>query len=109
LKWLSTDTRTAIGAESKYLTAQVYFTEWKLDESEKEILDFAKKNTPFQYWLARSFVLLSDIYQSKQQDFQAKQYLLSLQRNYKVDDDIQEMITTRLDAISRREKSKVIN
>ncbi|HOG06125.1 MAG TPA: tetratricopeptide repeat protein [Paludibacter sp.] len=109
LKWLATDTRTAIGAESKYLTAQVYFMEWKLDESEKEILDFAKKNTPFQYWLARSFVLLSDIYQSKQQDFQAKQYLLSLQRNYKVDDDIQEMITTRLDAISRREKSKVIN
>lgn len=109
LKLLATDTRTAVGAESKYLIAQVYFQAGNLADAEKEILDFAQKNTPFQYWLARSFILLADIYISQQQDFQAKQYLLSLQRNYKTNDDIQEMITTRLNAISKREKSKVIN
>lgn len=109
LKTLSEDTRTAVGAESKYLLASVYYQQNKLSVAEKEILDFAQKNTPFQYWLARSFVLLSDVYTTQKNDFQAKQYLLSLQRNYKTEDDIQEMITSRLNAISKREKAKVIN
>lgn len=109
LKTLSKDTRTAVGAESKYLLASVYYQQGSLTTAEKEVLDFAQKNTPFQYWLARGFILLSDIYIAQKNDFQAKQYLLSLQRNYKTNDDIQEMINTRLNAISQREKSKVIN
>ena len=79
---------------------------WK---STNKVVDFTKKNTPYPYWLARGFILLSDIYIDKQEDFQAKQYLLSLQRNYKVQDDIQEMITKRLNEIAIREKSKVSN
>lgn len=109
LKTLSQDTRMAVGAESKYLLASVYYQQGSLAMAEKEIHDFAKKNTPFQYWLARGFVLLSDIYIVQNNDFQAKQYLLSLQRNYKINDDIQEMINSRLNGISRREKTKVIN
>lgn len=109
LKTLSRDTRTAVGAESKYLLASVYYQQGNLTAAEKEILDFAQKNTPFQYWLARGFILLSDVYIAQNNDFQAKQYLLSLQRNYKTSDDIQDMISSRLNAISQREKSKVIN
>jgi tetratricopeptide (TPR) repeat protein len=109
LKKLAQDTRTAIGAESKYLLASVHYQQGSVAVAEKEILDFAQKNTPFQYWLARSFILLSDIYIAQKNDFQAKQYLLSLQRNYRVEDDIQGMINSRLDGISQREKSKVIN
>jgi len=109
LKVLSQDTRTAVGAESKFMLASAYFQQGSPATAEKEILDFAQKNTPFQYWLARSFILLSDIYIAQKNDFQAKQYLLSLQRNYKVEDDIQGMINARLGAVSQREKSKVIN
>jgi predicted Zn-dependent protease len=106
---LSKDTRTSNGAEAKYLLATVYFGQGNNVTAEKEVLDFAKMNTPHQYWLARSFILLADIYISQNNDFQAKQYLLSLQRNYKVKDDIQEMISNRLASVSQREKSKVIN
>jgi len=109
LKTISTETRTVFGAESKYLLASVYFQLGKLTESENEIMDFAKKNTPHQFWLARSFVLLADIYIQKGNDFQAKQYLLSLQRNYTAKDEIQEMISQRLAAIAEREKKKIIN
>ncbi|HLP06380.1 MAG TPA: tetratricopeptide repeat protein [Paludibacter sp.] len=109
LKSLAADTRTARGAESKYLLANVYFEQNKLDNAENEVLDFSKKNTPYQYWLARGFVLLADIYIQRNDDFQAKQYLLSLQKNYKVDDEIQTMITDRLQAISEREKQTIIN
>ena len=109
LKVLAAETRTANGAEAKYLLANVYFEQDKQKEVETEVMDFAKKNTPHQFWLARSFVLLSDVYIKQNNDFQAKQYLMSLQKNYTVADEIQTMITDRLNAISLREKQTIIN
>ena len=109
LKVLAAETRTGNGAESKYLLANLYFEQDKMKEVEKEVMDFAKKNTPHQFWLARSFVLLSDVYIKQNNDFQAKQYLISLQKNYTVADEIQAMITDRLNAISQREKQTIIN
>lgn len=109
LKLLSVETRTANGAESKYLLANLYFEQGNSVGAENEVMDFAKKNTPHQFWLARSFVLLSDIYIKKGDDFQAKQYLLSLQKNYTTNDEIQTMITDRLNAISLRENKTIIN
>jgi len=109
LKVLSAETRTANGAESKYLLANLYFEQDKMKEAEAEVMSFAKKNTPHQFWLARSFVMLADIYIKQNNDFQAKQYLISLQKNYTVADEIQAMITDRLTAISLREKQTIIN
>ncbi len=106
LKLLAENTRTEIGAESKYLLARSYFDLNDLQLSEKEIMDFAKKNTPYPYWLARSFVLISDIYISLDNPFQAKQFLLSLRKNYKTQDDIQEMINSRLKNIDANKYEK---
>ena len=108
LKTLATDTRTANGAEAKYLLANVYYEQGKYTEAENEIMAFAKMNTPYQYWLARSFVLLADVYIKQNNDFQAKQYLLSLQKNYTVQDDIQTMITDRLTTIAARESQTIV-
>jgi len=109
LKLLSADTRTATGAEANYLLANLYFDQGKMTDVEKTVMEFAKKNTPHQFWLARSFVLLADMYIKLNNDFQAKQYLLSLQKNYKPVDEIQTLITDRLSAISVREKKTIIN
>lgn len=109
LKILGNDTRTESGAEAKYLLADLYFSQNNLKDSENEIMDFAKKNTPYQFWLARSFVLLSDIYIRQNNDFQAKQYLLSLQKNYTVADEIQGLITERLNGIAARESQSTTN
>ena len=108
LKEMNIDTRTSIGAEAKFALSEVLFKLNRLNESEKEVLDFAKKGTPHQYWLARSFIVLSDIYIQKGDDFQAKQYLLSLQKNYTVKDDVQEMIIERMAKIDERSKDRVI-
>ncbi len=105
---LSYETRHAYGAESNYLLANYYFTNKKDEKAEQIIFDFIDKNTPYPYWLARCFVLLSDIYISRNDDFQAKQYLLSLKENYTQDDSIQEMINTRLADIESREKNSII-
>ena len=93
---LAKDTRNVYGAEAKYLVAQLHFNEGRTAEAEKEVLDYIEVSTPHAYWLARSFVLLSDVYMKLGKDMEAKQYLLSLQQNYQADDDIAQMIETRL-------------
>ena len=107
LKAIAEDTRTTSGAEAKYLIAEIYFKQDKLAAAEDEIVDFTKKNTPHQYWLARSLVLLADVNVKLGDDFQAKQYLLSLQRNYTANDEILELINERLSAINDRETQKL--
>ncbi len=97
------------GAEAKYRIAEYNFSRNDLASSEKEIFDFIDKNTPHQYWLAKSFILLSDIYVKQQRDFEAKQYLMSVRENYKGKDDISTEIKIRLDQIESREAEKIVN
>lgn len=101
LKTLSKDTRTAHGAEAKYLLAQLYFDGNDAAKAEKELMNFIEEGTPHQYWLARGFILLADIYIGKGDDFQARQYLVSLQNNYKAEDDIAGMIENRLGKLKK--------
>lgn len=96
LKVLAKDTRSVYGAEGKYLLAQLYYDNKQLDKAEKEVLDYINVSTPHSYWLARSFILLSDVYVKSDRKIEAKQYLLSLQQNYQADDDIAAMIESRL-------------
>lgn len=99
LKALSADTRNVYGAEAKYLLAQLYYDMRQYDKAENEVLDYINVSTPHSYWLARSFVLLSDVYVKKGMNIEARQYLLSLKQSYKADDDIAKMIKVRLDAL----------
>ena len=100
-KILSRDTRTSQGAEAAYRLAQYYFDRQKSADAEKEINLFIEAGTSHQYWLARAFILLADINIAKKENFQAKQYLLSLQNNYNAQDDIQNMIENRLKQIGK--------
>lgn len=96
---LAQEVRTANGAEAKYLLAEAYFRDNDLDAAEAEIMSFAQMNTQQQYWLARALILLADINTSRGDTFQAQQYLLSLQENYRPassDDDIPARIKERL-------------
>ena len=94
---LSKDTRSRYGAESDYLLSQLLFDSGDSAGAEKVIMDFIQEGTPHMYWLARSFILLSDIYRSQGKDVEARQYLLSLKSNYTEDDDIADMIAKRLE------------
>ncbi|MDR1682510.1 MAG: tetratricopeptide repeat protein [Candidatus Symbiothrix sp.] len=94
---LAVDTRTVFGAESKYLLAQLAFDSHNNKEAKSIIQDYAKQTTPHQYWLARSFILLSDIFASENDKLKARQYLESLQSSYKpTNDDIHSSIKERL-------------
>ena len=99
MKILAQDTRTLYGAEAKCLAAQLMYNAGDYAAAEKEILNFIDQSTPHAYWLARSFILLSDVYVAMDKKLDARQYLLSLQQNYHADDDIEGMIQERLEKL----------
>ncbi|MDR2824087.1 MAG: tetratricopeptide repeat protein [Prevotellaceae bacterium] len=107
LKILVQNPQTESGAEANFLLANYYFGKKQFDLSDETIEKFIDKGTLYAYWLARAMVLLADTSVERKDDFQAKQYLLSLQRNYTTSDDVQPMIIERLAAIEKREKEKL--
>ncbi|MFC2107660.1 tetratricopeptide repeat protein, partial [Bacteroidota bacterium] len=68
-------TNSEIGAESKYNLAFIAFKTNKLKESEDLIFELVDKYSAYDYWVAKSFILLSDIYMAQDNIFQAKQTL----------------------------------
>jgi tetratricopeptide (TPR) repeat protein len=106
---LAVDTKTAEGAESKYYKAQILFDRKMLTESESEIMDFINKNSPHQYWLAKSFILLSDIYLVRNDLFQARHTLSSLIDNYVTQTDgIIDIAKEKMDVIESIENQNLL-
>jgi TolA-binding protein len=101
LKTLAKDTRNAYGAEARYLVANELYKAKRYGEAESELLSYIDESTPHIYWLARSFVLLSDVYAAQGNNADARLYLLSLQQNYTADDDIPVMIKSRLEKLNK--------
>ncbi|MCH5328991.1 MAG: tetratricopeptide repeat protein [Coprobacter sp.] len=101
LTLLAADPRTACGAEASYRLAQLRFDRSELAEAEAVVNQLIETGTPHAYWLARSFVLLADIHMARNDNFQARQYLLSLRNNYTAQDDIEGLISSRLQQIGQ--------
>ncbi len=108
-KYLSENTKTREGAEAKFRVAEILFNQQKLGESENEILEYNKVNTPHQFWLAKSIILLSDIYVAKDDDFQARHTLESIIQYYDIPDDgIVKLAREKLDEILEREEAETL-
>lgn len=93
---LSMDTRTEYGAQATIKLAEHAYNAGQYKEAEDMLLKFIDSGTPHAYWLARGFILLSDVYVKTDRDMEAKQYLLSLKSNYTESKEINNMIADRL-------------
>lgn len=79
---------SAIGAESAYRMAEIYFRRNEMKQAEDQSWSVTKKYPSYDYWIAKSYLLLADIYESNHDYFQAKATLQSIIDNYKGVDDI---------------------
>ena len=84
---LALDAKSLEGAEAKYRVCEYYLGENKLKEAEDEVNDFIEKNTPHQYWLGKSFLLLAKVYEKQKDVFQATNTLKSIIENYEQKED----------------------
>ncbi|MCX7985992.1 MAG: tetratricopeptide repeat protein [Bacteroidales bacterium] len=87
LRRLARDVKNKEGAEAKYLIAENLYKQNQLDKAMKEIFNFIDLNTPHQYWVAKAYILLAQIYFQKNNTFQAIKTLESIINNYDVKDD----------------------
>lgn len=85
------------GARSAVYLAQSLLDAGKVSEARKSIDKFINANPPHQYWLARGFIVLSDILRRQGDKFEADEYLRSLRTNYPGNEsEIFQMIDQRL-------------
>ncbi|NOR75911.1 MAG: hypothetical protein GQ525_12205, partial [Draconibacterium sp.] len=107
---VSADTKFEQGAEAKYLISEIYYTQNKKQKAEDEIMDFVDKNSPYQFWLGNSFLLLTDIYLDKGDEFTAKHTLKSLIDNYGNETDgIKSEAIKKLNTIEAKEAQEEKN
>ncbi len=83
-------------AEAMYLLALITFRQGDYEQAEEQIFEYVNKLSSYDYWLARTFLLLADVYLEKDNTFQAKHTLQSIIENY----DGEEI---RRDALNRME------
>lgn len=78
--------KTEIGAESGYSSAVCLYNLQRYDEAEEKVFEVSENFNNYMYWTARSFIILSDVYVAKDNDFQAKETLKSVIENYPHDE-----------------------
>lgn len=98
LEELAREAHTAAGAEASYLLCKDAFDQGDFDTAETMIYNFADSNTPQEYWIARAFILLGDIFAERSEWVQAKATFESIKNGYKAEnpDDIEQLVTLRL-------------
>jgi tetratricopeptide (TPR) repeat protein len=99
---------TELGAEAKYEVALNVYRQNKLDEAENIIYEMPAQYPGYDYWIAKSFILLADIYVARDNVFQAEQTLNSVIENYK-GDDLREVAQGKLDRLKPPDEPGEIN
>jgi len=92
------------GAEAKYYLAYLTYLDDSLVLAEKMIFELAEHYSN-DYFIAKAFILLADIYVIQKNDFQAKATLESIIENYK-GEDLVNLARKKWELIAEREVLK---
>jgi TolA-binding protein len=82
------NTKTIAAAEAKYNIANIEYLKHRYKTSQKECFELVKDMPNYDYWVAKTYILLADDYMGLKDAFQAKATLQSIIDNYKGNDDI---------------------
>ena len=94
--------KSVYGAESAYYSAVASIKLKKYDEAENKVFDIADNFSAYNYWVAKSFIALADVYVAKENYFQAKETLRSVIDNYK-GEDLRQEARAKLAEVERKE------
>jgi TolA-binding protein len=100
------NTKTIAAAEAKYNIANIEYLRGKYKASQKTCFDLAKELPNYDYWIAKTYILLADNYVALKDDFQAKATLQSVIDNYKGDDEILETAKAKVATLSGKATNK---
>ncbi|MGP1461520.1 MAG: tetratricopeptide repeat protein [Bacteroides sp.] len=104
---IGSNTGAATGAEARFRMAEIRAKQNDWGKLQEEVFAFAKRNTPHQYWLAKSFLLLAEGYRTHDDLFQARATLQSIAANYEAKEDgILTEVNAALARIAAEEKAR---
>ena len=83
-------------AKAPVVAAQNLYNAGQYQQAEQLLNKAIDEGIGKPYWLAKAFILMSDIYRAEGRLVEAKQTLESLKANYKENDDVQTLIEERL-------------
>jgi tetratricopeptide (TPR) repeat protein len=86
-KPLAVDLNQPIDAEAQYRLIVSYFALKKYKEADDEVIAFSESKSRQLYWMAKSFIVLGDIYALKNDKAQAKATYESVANGYTRQDD----------------------
>lgn len=93
-------------AESRYLTADSYFETKNLNKAEEICINSNKESAGFDYWIAKSVILLSDINVEKGDLLNARAALEAVLDNYSTNKEIVTIAEGKLDQLEQKEQQK---
>ena len=91
--------QTVVGAEARYRVGQLQYEVKEYDRALESAFDVINNMGSHDYWVAKSFILLADVYAAQGDDFQAKSTLESVIENYDGDDDVIPSAKERLEKL----------
>ena len=94
--------KSVYGAESAYYSALASIKLKQYDEAEDKVFGIADNFSKYDYWVAKSFIALADVYVAKENYFQAKETLRSVIDNYK-GSDLKQEARAKLAEVERNE------
>jgi len=94
--------KSVYGAESAYYSAVASIKLKKYDEAEDKVFNISDNFSKYDYWVAKSFIALADVYVAKENYFQAKETLRSVIDNYK-GSDLKQEARAKLAEVERME------
>ena len=81
----------------------MYYLKGNKKQADKECNDYLDKFPSYEYYLGKTFLLMSDMYTDDNKLLQAKATLQSLLDNYTQEDDVRAEAQQKLDAIIQKE------
>ena len=105
LEFVADTVSTEIGAEAKYALAKINFDKDSLTNAEAQVFELINQVPSYGYWVAKSLILLADVYLSREDYFQAKATLNSIIENYD-GEDLKQIANTKLEEIDAIENPK---
>lgn len=89
ISWLDKSSKadkSVYGAESAYYAALASFKQNKLEDTENRVFSISDQFPNHEYWVAKSFILLGEVYVAQNDLFQARETLRSVVDNCSIEE-----------------------
>lgn len=102
---IANDNSGVESAESKYMCCFITYTKADYEKAEKETFELVQNYSSYDYWIAKGFILLADIYTKTGNEFQAIQTLQSIIDNYQ-GEDLKKEAQDKLNQLNKNEDNE---